>query len=451
MPLLKPFGSLQNTAMFVRKSGGQYYCNALNTKGNSLPSSGLNRVHLSVINNKLYQYGVGSGNTLTYRPYVVSYTSTGALNSSLVYSDTTSWLVIGYVIDSSGNQHVLLRYVTNSGSQFKLMKYDSSGTLLLAKLFTVTGLNVVFGLEKDSIGNLYVGAIINTTNIAVFKINSSDYTSTWAQSVNTLVTPVYGYFKLHIDNSDNIIVTGEDYDSVPNTRFFCVKFDSTGSVLWAKRFTVTYQAGHIDSCIDVDNNIYLLMGNKLVKLSPTGTITYNYSVALPASGSPDSYYSQLAINSLGNLVLILGGLYGFFIIALSRTITSGGSSTLTTRVDVANNYDPIDVICDNMYTYVLSDFDNGLGRITQSIMKFSANGNNLQSTSVNFSQTVDNGTTYSWAASISTSTLTNITVTTSTVTNTALSLTPASVTPTITTTTQAVSATTPVVYALSLA
>jgi len=176
---------------------------------------------------------------------------------------------LSVVIDST--DRIFLGVATNiTKSEWFLLKYDSSGNLLLN-----TSYDKYVPLEQlvlDSSNNLYAVGSYNDTYLSKFDNNGSlEWNFICIQDI------LRGTESLAIDQSDNIYIAGNelinasailygynmiDYDT------YLMKFNTTGVLQW--NYTISH-----------DNNLYL----EILAFDPSGNIYLGGSLELIAPGS----------------------------------------------------------------------------------------------------------------------------------------------------------------------
>ena len=415
MPLISTYASASNRGYASNSIKNlSYYFNALNLKGNNAPPNITNNNFLSIVNSQLYQYGTSGGSTASNRGYSIGFDNTGAANSYKIYSDINYYFVTGMVYDSLGNQHILQKYYTSfNACEFRLIKYNSTGTVVYAKSYTFASSgsdNSSFGMVIDSSDNLYIGSIYangsTSATIAVTKIDCSTYTIQWcniATNLNSNITVENSLIK--IDNAGNIFVTASDYVYGVSKRVWIYKFISNGSISWIRRFIYSYSSsGPVRLAIDSSNNLYVSYNAQIVQINNTGSALSTLSTS-PSGGTPDTYDADIFVNSSDNLIIARGSSVGLFI----SSLTTAGILNSVTQITLSNLYTPTRIVCDSLYTYVLNEYNNGSMRLTTSILKLSAEGDKpISSNYVSFTQTKDNGSSYSWSGTLQISAWTGV-------------------------------------------
>ncbi|MFX0001457.1 MAG: hypothetical protein ACFE88_15195 [Candidatus Hermodarchaeota archaeon] len=216
--------------------------------------------------------------------FLIKYNNSGAIQWNYTWStesNNTSEEVLSMVVDSMDN--IFLGVNTNTtGSEWFLLKYNSSGSLLLNRSY-----NKFIPIEQlviDSSDDLYALGSYNSTYLT--KLNNEgnvEWNLTCIQNV------LRGTEKLVIDSSDNVFVIGNelinlsaivhgynmtDYDT------YLMKFNETGDLYW--NHTISYS-----------NNIY----PELLTFDPLGNIYFGGSLGMIAPGGLG--YSIIILDNLG--------------------------------------------------------------------------------------------------------------------------------------------------------
>jgi len=264
--------------------------------------------------------GTGLGNVV-----LVKYNSTGtALWAKSVTAGNNYSRFSSVAVDSSGNVYAAgyqkgtgsFTYgegVSVAGSSFSaynvvLVKYDSSGTALWAKSVTTGSSSQFNSVAVDSSGNVYAagyqegmgsytygegvsvaGSYADGYNVVLVKYDSSG-TALWAKSVTTGSSSQFN--SVAVDSSGNVYAAGYQYKtgsftygegvSVAGTgpnNVVLVKYDSSGTALWAKSVT----AGTSYSCfssVAVDSS-----GNVYAAGCQYGTGSYTYGPGVSVAGT----------------------------------------------------------------------------------------------------------------------------------------------------------------------
>jgi uncharacterized delta-60 repeat protein len=156
----------------------------------------------------------------------------------------------------------------NTDRDFLIIKYNAQAQVQWRKVFSAPG-NGPDEAKKILLhpnGNIVVSGYGNNKSVGndfwTMMLNSSGDTL-WTRLYNSPATNLYDEPNgMTIDGLGNIIITGEsDQDPTPflNNDFLTVKYNSTGSLLWAVRFNAT--ANNNDRSVavttDATNSIYI--------------------------------------------------------------------------------------------------------------------------------------------------------------------------------------------------
>jgi hypothetical protein len=310
--------------------------------GNSSTSSGTSEGY-SVATDKsgnVYVTGYFSSPAITFGTYTLTNSGTNSgdvfiakydANGNILWAKSAGGTSPDFGIfvstDASGNAYLMGYYnsssltfgtytLTNTGnSNIFLAKYSPSGNVLWAKTTVGTGTSEAHGVATDVAGNSYITGDFNSptltfgthsiSNTGVLDVFLAKYDSSgnalWAKSAQG--TSADWGNAVTTDSSCNVFITGR-YDSPTLTlgtftitnagseRTFLAKYDSAGTVLWAKNVgTGTDDMGNAVAT-DASNNIYVT-GAFLSSLT-VGTNT------LTNTGNYDVYLAKY--NSAGNVL-----------------------------------------------------------------------------------------------------------------------------------------------------
>ena len=285
----------------------------------------------------------------------------------------------GIATDSGGNVYVIGEYrgtatfgstTLNSigSSDVFVAKYDTSGTVQWAKNIGGTSTDYGFGIATDSSGNVYVigrytgNVTIGSTtldgtgngDVFVAKYDTSG-TDQWARSIGG-TGPDYGY-GIATDSSGNVFVTGRyrggTITFAPDTTLtnagpytddaFVAKYDTSGTVQWARGFGGGDYDNGYGIATDSSGNVYVTGGfTGSVTIGPGTTLTgsdffenafvakYDTSGTVQwAKGITGQFTTArgqgIATDSDGN-VYVTGYYYPTATFAPGTTLTSAGSN-----------------------------------------------------------------------------------------------------------------------------
>jgi len=221
---------------------------------------------------------------------VLKYSLSGTMQWLLYYSEPG--------IDSAGYSARIL--VSSSGSLYVsatcghtgnilLLKYDPSGTLLLARKFNGSGskYNSAGVLLEDQLGNIYMagrsGASINTTDVMLIKFDSEG-NPVWYKKHHSGAYPGPGP-RIALDDSGNTYLAYSSMNESLLLVIRLVKYDPAGSLLWqvADSGNAPGDCEARSVAAGMDGNIYVTGSNfnnttntdcVTLKFSPSGTLIW---------------------------------------------------------------------------------------------------------------------------------------------------------------------------------
>jgi uncharacterized repeat protein (TIGR02543 family) len=267
---------------------------------------------------------------------------TDALWAKSVTAGTSHSSFSSVAVDSSGNVYAAGRQYgtgsfkygpgvsvagTSSGSNVVLVKYNSSGKALWAKSVTSgTSSSYFYSVAVDSSGNIYaagyqygtgsfkygpgvsVAGTSSGSNVVLVKYNSSG-TALWAKSVTAGTSPSE-FNSVAVDSSGNVYAAGYKYNtgsltygegvsvagSYPSSNVVLVKYDSSGTALWAKSVTAGDSYSLFNSvAVDSSGNVYAAGWQY-----GTGSFTYGAGVSVAGSYADGSNVVLVKYDSSGN-------------------------------------------------------------------------------------------------------------------------------------------------------
>ena len=265
--------------------------------------------------------------------FVAKYNTSGAVQWAESIGGTSSDYGSGIATDSSGNVYVIGRYfgsttigttiLNSSGSNYDVFiaKYDTSGAVQWARRIGGTSSDYGYGIATDSAGNVYVTGqyqseiIIGSTTLT--NAGSSDVfvakydtggTVQWAKSIGGTGSDAGN--GIATDSSGNVYVTGyyngtanfgpdTSLTSAGQNDAFVAKYDTSGTLRWAKSIGGGY--GDFGYGIATDS-----VGNVYVTGSYQGAITIG-STTLTFTVSSGAFIARYDTNGAVQWATSIGG------------------------------------------------------------------------------------------------------------------------------------------------
>jgi hypothetical protein len=240
--------------------------------------------------------------------------------------DNISGAANDMVVDNSGNVYVTGVTYAGSTNDFCTIKYNSSGVQQWSVTYNGTDNLGDQGnsIEVDNQGNVYVTGTANIDyNNTVFsgdyctiKYNSSgqqQWVKIYSGSTQGRDIP----FKVAVDASGNVIVTGQSYiDNVRSDDIVTIKYDQNGQQLWlavhdGSGTTPEQDAGR-DMVVDAQGNVYVFGHSTttstgydlcLIKYNSSGILQFIELFTGPYNNTTE-YGVALTLDNAGNIYCI---------------------------------------------------------------------------------------------------------------------------------------------------
>ena len=314
-------------------SGGQdaydFITIKYNSTGNKLWEARYNGPHNSVddimamaidsAGNVYVTGGVDGSSNESYNIATIKYNSAGAQLWDTIFVGTGNSYDRPYdiAVDSSGNVCVVGQSLGVSGTQdFLTLKYDSNGTELWRAWYNGSGngTDEPKAITIDAAGNIYITgkAVTSGTGIDYATIKySSGGTELWANTYDSEGNADFPA-DITVDSSGNVYVTGtSDVNLAPSGdeyAFCTVKYDSSGTEVWAQRFNFGTSGGN-DISLDSSGNVYVTGYSYLISSNTEDIFTIKYNSigdvqwyrAYDGPGSGDDHGTDIVLDSSGNI------------------------------------------------------------------------------------------------------------------------------------------------------
>jgi uncharacterized delta-60 repeat protein len=249
----------------------------------------------------------------------LKYNSVGTILWAQRYNGGSSDTPKALRLDTAGNVYITGIAYIGSTYDYVTLKYSTAGVLQWIKRYNGGGDDEARAIDLDTSGNVYVTGFSHSggyKDIVTLKYDNNG-TSLWAQRYNGAASKHDQPTALKIDSLGNIYIAGtSDSGGTSQTNILLLKYNSSGSRLWAKTYTNindnqndTLQAMALDSAGNVVLTGYLLStGGILLKYTPAGTLSWSYQMSgvisptgIGIDGSDNIYVISTVVNSDLNL------------------------------------------------------------------------------------------------------------------------------------------------------
>ncbi len=240
-----------------------------------------------------------------------------------------------------------------------LLKYNSAGVLQWAKFHNGVQNNAdcIFDMKFDNAGNIIAtGATDDVYNFDSASVLLQKYSPSgnllWSQVYHTINPGSELSKKLLIDNNDDIFVLGQTqlYPYTSNSSTFLLKYNSSGSLQWDRRYGDFFNIKTYPYNIGFDNSRNILISGFEIKYGKTnlmllkydntsGNRLWTYLYNRTGNSTDFAYYSGY---SSDNLYIAGSSNNDLMLLKMQPT------NTFTTTFQRSNLFKPI---LDSQYTY----------------------------------------------------------------------------------------------------
>ena len=248
-------------------NGTQLWAATYNGPGNSFDIAEAIAVDTS---GNVYVTGQSYGSGTGYDYATVKYdAATGNQLWAARYNGTANgWdYATAIAIDSSDNVYVTgYSAGSGTGNDYATVKYDgTTGNQLWVATYNGPGnsTDIAKAIAVDSSGNVYVtGQSYGSgtyDDYATVKYDDTTGNQLWVARYNGPANSYDFVYAIALDSSGNVYVTGSSYDSDTGPDYATVKYDTTGTQLWATRYNGPGNSTDYAEAIAVDSsgNVYV--------------------------------------------------------------------------------------------------------------------------------------------------------------------------------------------------
>lgn len=310
--LLNDAGSviaMDNTGQYVYVAG---YTNAL--------------LNLTAADYLIIKYRASDGQQMWARTYGFGLLGDDKA-AALIIDSQNNPVITGY---SQGFLLLLTPY------DYATVKYDQNGNQLWAQRYNGTGNNndKAFGIAEDSDDNIIVtGESVGTSSgydYATVKYGP-DGSPQWVSRYNGTANDQDRSYAIVVDNTDNIIVTGESSGSSSGADYVTVKYNPSGSQQWASRYNGPGNNEDRSYAIVVDNTDNVIVTGSSRSAGTPGSEDYA-TLKYNPSGSQMwvSRYNGPGNNEDRAYAIIVDNTDNIFVTGSSRSGSSSGTEDYAT-------------------------------------------------------------------------------------------------------------------------
>jgi hypothetical protein len=255
---------------------------------------------------------------------------------SAIGADTASNIYItGFCADLNGRYDIFT------------LKFDKDSHFKWVKYFNGIGNSNDRPWGMAGKGNsIYVTGYTTSQNsgydMVLLKYNSAG-DSVWSKTYDGVSHYTDIASDVCVDSSDNVYIAGYSTNGYP--RFTTVKFNSSGTTLWAKTFDL-YPSGAMKICLDKDQNIYATGNASLpdtnhayctIKYDPSGNIIWYQLLSTTNHRDAEAY--SIAVDDNKNVVITGEWNYLFTTVKYQQTVAiKQNQNNIPCTFSISQNY-----------------------------------------------------------------------------------------------------------------
>jgi len=271
--------------------------------------------------------GYSTGRTTGPDAYTISYNTEGLQNWSARYDGPAHLGDYGtaVAVDATGIVYVTgygYRGMVNKHSDYSSQKYDSSGKLVWDVQYDDrrNGNDEVKAIALDNAGFIYITGrsedSLSKTDVKHYdyytiKYNANTGKVEWGARYDNNIQGADEAAAVAVDPAGNVYVTGRSYGGATGFDYATIKYSSSGTPLWVRRYDNKINGNDEAAAIAVDagRNVYVTGRSKgsgtdfdslTIKYDSSGVLLWEARYNYPAFNGPDEA-SAIAIDGAGNV------------------------------------------------------------------------------------------------------------------------------------------------------
>jgi hypothetical protein len=289
-----------------------------------------------------YSEGLGSCSDIT----VIKYNSSGIQQWVYRYNapGNSEDKAFGIVADNAGNVFVT-GYITQqgSGTDIYTFKLNSSGTYMWGQLYygNANESDKAFGIVADQLRkNIYITGF-STDSVSETQYTTIKYDSSGARKWVKLYNGVNDSetedkaFGIVVDNIGNIVVTGSSTSEFSGLDFATIKYDSSGNQQWISRDGGLFEDKAFGIVVDSLNNVFIT-GSSYDSTSKNDCLTMKYDKDGILKWASKYNYPTNSNDSTTGIALSKSS--NFVFISGTITVDSNNKDIVTIKYDATTGY-----------------------------------------------------------------------------------------------------------------
>ena len=228
----------------------------------------------------VYVTGYAKNTSTNYDFATIKYTPDGNIVWTKTYNRSSSNPDYARAMAVDANSNIIVAgfgYITATGYDGIVVKYDSSGNQLWAKAYNYSGRSDdrFYDVAADANGNIY--AIGRTSSNCLTVKYTPDGSTAWVKTYNGAANGQDILYKLAIDSNGNVCACGESTGVGTDQDCLTLKYSPGGALLWARTCNGPADGWDLLEAIALDlaDNVYVTGSIETATDSDYVTIKYS--------------------------------------------------------------------------------------------------------------------------------------------------------------------------------